>query len=116
MVESNLKREELIELLDTLLDFNNEKQQEFKKDKENRQVSIKIAEKVAVLSENPEGFPEGWKKELNMVSWNHKEPVLDIRCWNEDHTRMSKGISLTHAEFSVLLEVILKSFEKVLDY
>ena len=38
---------------------------------------------------------EGWKKELNLVSWNGQEPPkFDIRDWSEDHTKMGRGITL----------------------
>lgn len=29
----------------------------------------------------------GWVKELNFISWNNREPVYNIRTWNQDHTR-----------------------------
>ena len=45
---------------------------------------------------------EVWTKEVNVVSWNHRPPKIDIREWNEDHTRMSKGITLTDAEAEAL--------------
>lgn len=28
----------------------------------------------------------GWKKELNVVQINNREPLYEIRTWNEDHT------------------------------
>lgn len=43
-----------------------------------------------------------WAKELNLVSWNDKEPVYDLRSWNEDHTKMSKGVTFTKEEFEEL--------------
>lgn len=43
--------------------------------------------------------------ELNMVSWNDREPKYDIRSWNEDHSRMGKGISLTEEEMEKLVEL-----------
>lgn len=27
----------------------------------------------------------GWKKELNVVQINNREPVYEIRSWNEEH-------------------------------
>lgn len=36
----------------------------------------------------------GWVKELNLISWNDREPVYDIRTWNEGHTRYGKGITI----------------------
>lgn len=49
----------------------------------------------------------GWKKEINFVSWNGREAKIDIRDWNEDHTKMGKGLTLTGQE--------LKNFKALLD-
>lgn len=46
----------------------------------------------------------GWRKELNLISWYGKEPVYDLREWNEDHSKMSKGITLSKEELSILKE------------
>ncbi len=43
--------------------------------------------------------------ELNMVSWNDREPKYDIRSWAADHSRMGKGISLTEEEMERLVEL-----------
>ena len=50
-----------------------------------------IVENIGVLSENA----KGWRKELNFVSWNEREPKYDIREWDPEHNRMAKGITLT---------------------
>lgn len=42
---------------------------------------------------------EVYHKELNIVSWFGNPPKLDIRGWSDDHTKMTKGISLTEEEF-----------------
>lgn len=49
---------------------------------------------------------KGWKKELNLVSWNEREPRMDIREWDEEHKRMGKGVTLNKQEFSKLKELI----------
>ena len=49
---------------------------------------------------------EGWKKEVNLVSWNERKPKLDIRSWNEDHLKMTKGITLNIDELNVLRNII----------
>lgn len=36
-----------------------------------------------------------------------KDPVYDLREWNEDHTKMSKGITLTKDELMILKEAEL---------
>lgn len=53
-----------------------------------------INKHVAVLSTDN----RGWNKELNVVRWNVKEPKLDIREWNPEHTMMSRGTILTIEE------------------
>ena len=49
------------------------------------ELKYEIAEELGVLSENE----KGWRKELNLVSWNEREPKYDIRDWNPIHDRMS---------------------------
>ncbi len=61
-----------------------------------------ITERIAVLSENP----NGWSRQLNMVSWNEREPKYDIRDWAPDSKKMGKGISLTHDELTVLKGIL----------
>lgn len=46
----------------------------------------KYKETIAVLSESS----KGWKKELNLISWNDREPKYDIREWSPDHEKMGK--------------------------
>lgn len=41
-------------------------------------------------------------KELNLISWNDRDPVYDLRGWNEDHTEMTKGITLSEEELEEL--------------
>ena len=48
----------------------------------------------------------GWTKELNYISWSNREPVYDIRTWNEDHTEYGKGITLTMLQMDALKKVL----------
>ncbi|MDR2476440.1 MAG: hypothetical protein LBD18_01470 [Treponema sp.] len=48
----------------------------------------------------------GWKKELNMVSWNGREPKFDLRDWSPGHERMGKGLTLTLEEAAELVELL----------
>ena len=61
-----------------------------------------ITERIAVLSQSA----NGWERQLNMVSWNEREPKYDIRDWSPDGTKMGKGISLTHDEPAILKGVL----------
>lgn len=75
------------------------------------ELKYEITEEIGVLGENA----KGWKKELNMVSWNEHEPKYDIREWAPDHSRMGKGVTLTADELANLKELLagidLDSFE-----
>lgn len=64
--------------------------------------SYEILEEVAVLSENA----RGWRKELNLISWNGRPPKFDLREWAPDHEKMGKGITLTNEEFAELSKTI----------
>ena len=66
---------------------------------ENRKVEFEIKAFLGVLTNRK----DGWKKELNLVSWNGQNPPkFDIRDWSDDHTRMSRGITLFDNEMSKL--------------
>ena len=67
-----------------------------------QEFSYEIVEEIAVLSENP----KGWRKELNLVSWNDRPPKFDIRDWAPGHEKMGKGITLTNEEFEALREAL----------
>lgn len=68
-------------------------------------VDFKITERLFSLQSSG-----AFKKELNKVSWNGREPVYDLRGWNEDHTKMTKGITLTNDEFQELVSKIKEEF------
>ncbi len=48
--------------------------------------------------------------ELNIISWFQKPDKLDIRGWSDDHTKMTKGISLTEEEF---IKIAQAGLEKI---
>jgi len=49
---------------------------------------------------------EGWKKELNLVSWSDRNPKLDLRDWAPGHEKMGKGVTLTTEEATKLVELL----------
>ncbi|WP_138159503.1 YdbC family protein [Peptoniphilus catoniae] len=65
-------------------------------------IKFEIVKHLAVLSEKS----TGWTKEVNLVSWNDRNPKYDIREWSPDHTRMSKGLTFTDEEIEILKDVI----------
>ena len=66
------------------------------------EIKFEIVEKIGVISTSD----KGWSKELNLVSWNDRDPKYDLRDWNEDHDKMGKGITLNQEEFEKLKEII----------
>ncbi len=66
------------------------------------EIKYEITKHLGILSENP----KGWLKELNLVSWNDREPKLDIREWSPDHEKMGKGITLSDTESEALLKIL----------
>ena len=62
------------------------------------EIKYEVVEQIAVLSENS----KGWTKELNLVSWNEREPKYDIREWAPDKSKMGKGITLSAKDVKAL--------------
>ncbi|MDA8221264.1 MAG: YdbC family protein [Desulfitobacterium hafniense] len=67
-------------------------------------IKFEIKETLGVLSEGS----KGWAKELNLISWNDREPKYDIRECSPDHSKMGKGITLTMEELKSLKELLNK--------
>jgi len=66
------------------------------------EVRFEIKKTIGVLSEST----KGWKKELNLIFWNDKEPKYDLREWDPAHEKMGKGITLTIDELKKLRDVL----------
>ena len=65
-------------------------------------IKYEIVKEIGVLSENA----NGWRREINLVSWNDRPPKYDIRDWAEYHEKMSKGITLTQEEMENLIDLM----------
>lgn len=72
--------------------------------KREEMVKYEIKKEIGVISEST----TGWRKELNMISWNDKEAKYDLREWAPEHEKMSKGITLTKEELISLREILNK--------
>lgn len=66
------------------------------------EIKYEVVEKIAVLSESS----KGWTKELNLISWNDREPKYDIREWSPDHSKVGKGITLSNEEVEILKKAL----------
>lgn len=73
----------------------------------NDEMKFEIVQHFGVLKERK----NGWKKEVNKVSWNDAEPKWDIREWNEDHDKMSRGITFSEDEIENLIGILKSNFE-----
>jgi hypothetical protein len=68
------------------------------------EIKYEIIKKIGVLSKST----SGWEKQLNLVSWNDREPKYDIREWSPDEEKMSKGVTLSREELVALKELLNK--------
>ncbi len=67
-------------------------------------IKYEVVKHIGVLSEGS----NGWNKELNLVSWNDRPAKYDIRDWDENHEKMTKGITLSEDEMSTLVALMNK--------
>ena len=65
-------------------------------------INYDIEKEYGVLSESN----KGWTKELNLVSWNNRDPKYDLRDWGPGHEKMGKGITLTEGELIQLRNLL----------
>ena len=65
-------------------------------------IKFEIKETLGSIAESA----KGWKKELNIISWNGKEAKYDLREWSPDHEKMGKGVTLTNDELKSLRDLL----------
>ena len=66
------------------------------------EIKYEIVDKIGIVREGA----NGWNMELNLISWNDREPVYDLRTWSPDHEKMGKGVTISVAEAKVLRELL----------
>lgn len=66
------------------------------------EIKFEITKEIGVLSSSP----KGWSKELNLVSWNDKDPKYDLREWDPTHEKMGKGVTLSADEVRKLRDLL----------
>ena len=67
-----------------------------------KELDVEIIEAIGVISSSE----KGWRMEVNLVSWNNRAVKYDIRSWNEDHTKCSRGATLTPEELYKLKDLL----------
>jgi len=66
------------------------------------ELKYEIKETIGVLSESS----KGWSKELNLISWNDRDPKYDLRDWAPEHAKMGKGVTLSVEELRKLRDLL----------
>lgn len=69
------------------------------------EIKYEITKNLGILSEGS----KGWTKELNLISWNDREPKYDIREWSPEHEKMGKGVTLSKDEMAELKKLLDKT-------
>ena len=69
-----------------------------------KEIQYEIVKEIAVLSASDRGYT----KEINLISWNGKEPKYDVRSFSPNREKCGKGITLNADEAAALLEALQK--------
>lgn len=72
------------------------------KEARDTEVTFEIVDHIGVLSTST----SGWKKELNLVKWNEGNAKFDLRDWDEEHRKMSRGITMNQEEVRNLQQLL----------
>ena len=72
----------------------------------NDTVHFDLMEHIGVLGRKD----NGWTREVNIVAWNGGKAKVDIRDWDPDHSRMTKGITLFEEEAENLAKALARRY------
>ena len=73
-----------------------------------REIQYEIVKEIAVLSTGDSGYT----KEINLISWNGKEPKYDIRSFSPNREKCGKGITLNADEAATFPNSSLPCLER----
>ena len=71
-----------------------------RKDGQMADLKVDIVKHFGVISEGK------WSRELNLVSWNGRREIYDLRGWDAEHAQCSKGITLNREELLKLRDIL----------
>ena len=74
--------------------------------KNNDDITFVITEHIGDISL----ASSGWKRELNMVSWNGNDPRFDLRSWSPDHSKCSRGQTFCSEEMQIIAKLLKDRF------
>ena len=69
-----------------------------------KEIQYEIVKEIAVLSASDSGYT----KEINLISWNGREPKYDIRSFSPNREKCGKGITLNADEAAALFKALQK--------
>jgi hypothetical protein len=69
-------------------------------------VRYEVVERIGVLNKKK----SGWTREVNVVAWNGNAPKVDIREWDPQHVRMSRGVTLLEEEAERLAQYLARRY------
>lgn len=69
-----------------------------------KEITYEIIDHFGVYEEHS----GGWKGEVNLISWNGKDPKVDIRNWDEERSKCSKGVSMSMEAARLLGEILVR--------
>lgn len=72
----------------------------------NNEITFEITEHIGDISL----ASSGWKRELNLVSWNGNDARWDLRAWSPNHTKMSRGLSFCPEEMQIIAKLLKDRF------
>ena len=70
-------------------------------------MTLEVIKKIALIS----GSEGGFRKELNIVSWNGRDPKYDLRSWSPEGIAL-RGLTLTEDEVKELQKVLNDMFSE----
>ena len=78
----------------------------YQNNRSNDDISFDLMEHIGVLGKRD----NGWTKEVNIVAWNGGKGKVDIREWDPDHERMTRGITLFEEEAEKLVKALARRY------
>ena len=64
------------------------------------EIKVEIKKTFGVISEGK------WTRELNLVSWNGRAELYDLRGWDAEHKICSKGFTMNRDELLKLRDIL----------
>lgn len=64
------------------------------------EIKVEIKKTFGVISEGK------WTRELNLVSWNGRADLYDLRGWDPEHKTCSKGFTMNRDELLKLRDIL----------